>query len=114
VRRWPITIPAWLVAVAACYPATDEDWPPFIDQLITQLETEAKKNPPASIWRYDYKGLLVFYIPPSCCDVPGELYTGDGDLICAPDGGIGGDGDGRCPDFFSVRTAELLVWTDRR
>jgi hypothetical protein len=105
---------AWLVIVAGCSPGADDDRPAFVDQLITQLEAEPQKNPPASIWRYNYKGLVVFYVPPYCCDVAGELYTSDGDLVCGPDGGLTGKGDGRCPDFFSVRTEEQLVWADRR
>jgi hypothetical protein len=101
-------------AVVGCTPAEADDWPAFVDQLIRQFESGPKKNPPGSIWRYNYKGVIVFYVPPSCCDVPSELYKSDGDLICAPDGGMTGDGDGRCPDFFQTRSEELNVWTDGR
>jgi len=113
-QRWHTAIPVFLLFVAACSPSTGNDWPPFVDQLIAELEAGPKKNPPGSIWKYNYNGLVVFYIPPSCCDVPGELYTSDGEPVCAPDGGITGAGDGRCPDFFGARTGELLVWADSR
>jgi hypothetical protein len=103
-----------LVVLAGCFVPADEDRPPFVERLITEFEAGPKKNPPGSIWRYDYQGLVVFYVPPSCCDIPGELYTSDGELMCAPDGGFTGDGDGRCPDFFSARSGEQLVWEDRR
>jgi hypothetical protein len=86
----------------------------FVDHLIGQLAASPKKDPPGSIWKYTYKGLVVFYVPPSCCDVPSELYDSDGNLICSSDGGITGDGDGKCPDFFNVRTDEQRVWTDSR
>jgi hypothetical protein len=102
-----------LVCTAGCAPPATEQ-PPFVDQLITRFESGEKKNPPGSIWRYRYKELVVFYVPPSCCDVPGSLYDENGALVCEPDGGISGKGDGRCPDFFTERTEELRVWTDNR
>jgi hypothetical protein len=102
-----------LLGVVGCAPPT-ADWPPVVDRLITEFETSSKTNPPASIWRYEYRGLAVFYVPPSCCDIPGELYDSNGNLICGPDGGISGRGDGRCPDFFRERTEELRVWADDR
>lgn len=104
-----------LVAVGACAarPAKAE-WPPFVTELIATLEAAPKSNPPGSIWRYNYKGRVVFYVPPSCCDVPSELYDSDGNIVCGPDGGLTGDGDGKCPDFFAQRTDELRVWSDSR
>jgi hypothetical protein len=103
-----------LAAAFAGSPASAEDWPPFVDRLIAKHEAEPKRNPPGSIWRYEYKGRVVFYVPPSCCDMPSELYSSDGALICSPDGGMAGDGDGKCPDFFDARTKERLVWSDKR
>jgi hypothetical protein len=97
-----------------CSPATEEERPSFVDQRIREFEAEAKKNPPGSIWRYSYNGRIVFYVPPHCCDVPGELYDSNGTFICSPDGGITGDGDGRCTDFFDVRADEHRVWADSR
>jgi hypothetical protein len=44
----------------------------------------------------------------------GELFDESGILLCAPDGGITGRGDGRCPDFFDERREELRVWADNR
>lgn len=115
VRPLFLACAALLAAVGGCAarPATPE-WPPFVTQLIARLEAEPTSNPPGSIWRYNYKGRVVFYVPPSCCDVASELYDGDGSLICGPDGGLSGDGDGKCPDFFELRTDELRVWSDSR
>jgi hypothetical protein len=42
------------------------------------------------------------------------LYDAGGDMICAPDGGLTGKGDGKCPDFLSIRKNEALVWKDTR
>jgi hypothetical protein len=83
-------------------------------QLIESHESAPPANPPASIWRYRYKDRVVFYVPPSCCDLPSELYDIEGNLICGPDGGLTGKGDGKCPDFFEQRQEELRVWGDPR
>ena len=103
-----------LSGVIGCSSTAGENWPPFVDRLIAQLEVEPKRNRPGSIWRYNYRGLVVFYVPPYCCDVPSELYDSDGNYICSPDGGIKGDGDGKCADFFDARTEEQRVWFDER
>src|SRR5688500_14103807 len=88
--------------------------PAFVARLIATYEAEPVANPPRSIWRYDYRGSAVYYVPPVCCDVPSALYDTTGTAICSPDGGLTGRGDGRCPDFFERRTGEALVWRDPR
>jgi hypothetical protein len=103
-----------LLVAAGCTAAASRDWPPFVDGLVAQQQAAPKKNPPGKVWRYLYRGQEVFYVPPSCCDIPGELFAGDGTRICSPDGGITGRGDGRCTDFFDARTDEVLVWADPR
>lgn len=88
--------------------------PEWLTELIQKLETEPVANPPAFIARYGYKGQLVYYLPPRCCDVPSTLYDGNGNIICHPDGGISGMGDGRCVDFFGERKNERIIWNDQR
>jgi hypothetical protein len=56
----------------------------------------------------------VYYLPPRCCDIFGNLYDSQGQIICHPDGGIAGHGDGRCPDFLNQRTNETVIWRDTR
>jgi len=89
----------------------NSDW---LADLITKFQNEPVSNPPRSIWRYDYKGQIVYYVPDKCCDQLSTLYDVDGNVICHPSGGYGGDGDGRCPDFFQERTNEMLIWKDSR
>lgn len=113
-RRNRLAILGALLACVGCAPAISNDLPPFVLALIESHESAPVANPPASIWRYKYKGRVVFYVPPSCCDVPSELYDSDGNLICGPDGGLTGRGDGKCPDFFELRTEESRVWKDPR
>jgi hypothetical protein len=88
--------------------------PAWVDGLIAGFQSEPVGNPPRSIYRYVYHGETVYYVPAQCCDQFSALYDGDGNVLCAPDGGITGMGDGRCPDFLSARTNEVLVWSDSR
>jgi len=88
--------------------------PPWLDQLILQFESAPIGNPPRAIWKYHFHGQTVYYTPPQCCDQFSVLYDSTGAVLCAPDGGFTGAGDGRCPDFFQKRTDETLVWMDPR
>jgi len=86
----------------------------WIEQLIMKYKNEPVGNPPQSIWQYEYKGEIVYYVPPQCCDEYSTLYNENGEVICAPDGGLSGQGDGMCPDFFKDRKNEKLIWQDDR
>jgi hypothetical protein len=102
------------VGAACARSVLDDDRPGWLAALVAQLEREPVANPPAFIARYQYKGDTVYYLPPRCCDVAGELYNAAGSVICGPDGGLTGRGDGRCPDFFTERKDESIVWRDTR
>ena len=91
-----------------------ENLPACITQKIEAIKTETVRNPPAKIYRYSYQNKTVFFIPQYCCDVFSELYNENCTLICHPDGGITGMGDGKCSDFFTERKEERLVWEDKR
>ena len=88
--------------------------PACIESLIEQIKTEPVWSPLASVIRYQYRGQVVYYVPPRCCDILSALYDSACNRLCAPDGGIGGGGDGRCADFLKERTAEQVIWTDSR
>jgi hypothetical protein len=102
------------VLLAACAQATQSANPAWVDELVEQFENDPVGNPPQSIWRYEYSGQTVYYVPQQCCDQFSTLYDAGGVVICAPDGGLTGQGDGRCRDFFEKRTGELLIWQDSR
>ena len=80
--------------------------PSRLDRILGDLESQPPANPPMTITRYEYRGQVVYYQTPGCCDIFGNLYNERGELIALPDGGITGRGDGRLPDF--------LVWRDAR
>ncbi|MBP7370165.1 MAG: hypothetical protein KA902_01880 [Arenimonas sp.] len=88
--------------------------PPWINARIAQLQNGAPGNPALSIWQYRYKGQVVYYFPPQCCDIPSNLLDEHQNKICSPDGGMTGNGDGRCTDFYTTRTDEKLLWRDAR
>lgn len=88
--------------------------PAAVTALIHDLENQPVRNPPALVARYDYVGRVVYYVPPHCCDFFGDLYNAAGQVICHPDGGLTGKGDGRCPDFFTQRGNETIIWRDSR
>ncbi|MHC2993269.1 hypothetical protein OB13_17390 [Pontibacter sp. HJ8] len=85
-----------------------------MEAKIKKLKQEGVRNPPASVWQYQYNGQTVYYIPPHCCDAPGILFDANCNYICSPDGGFTGQGDGKCNDFFEKRTNEKLIWQDDR
>lgn len=88
--------------------------PGWLIELISEFQSEPVTNPPRSVWQYEYKDQIVYYVPPICCDQYGILYDTQGNVICAPDGGISGGGDGRCPDFVVEAKNGKLIWQDQR
>ena len=107
IRTFPSHLSAELTSV--------ESRSAFVEELIEQYASAPKDASPGSIWSYRYQGREVVYVPPLyCCDLPSRLYDGDGNVLCSPDGGIAGAGDGRCPDFLAERTEGRRVWQDSR
>ena len=88
--------------------------PAWVDSLITKFSAEPVGNPPQSIWQYTYNDATVYYVPPQCCDQFSDLYDVTGKIIGHPDGGITGEGDGSCRDFFKTATNGLVIWRDPR
>jgi len=91
-----------------------KDTPACIKEKIVSIKNEPKRDPKAVVYQYEYKGEKVYFIPSYCCDMFSELYDSNCKLICHPDGGITGKGDGKCPDFFSERKHEKVIWKDPR
>ncbi len=88
--------------------------PPWLQRLIGQMKAQAPGNPPQTVWRYRYRGQVVYYLPPQCCDQMSTLFDAEGRVIGAPDGGMSGRGDGRASDFHELRREGLLLWRDPR
>lgn len=103
-----------LLDAKKCDSKKQDDIPACIQQLITDYANRPVQNPSAVFYEYDYKGQKVYYMKPPCCDQFSKLYDSGCNLICAPDGGITGKGDGKCPDFFTERSNEKVIWKDSR
>ena len=99
-----------IVSVTGCREkSTDE----VLSKLVDQYDA-GPYGPVEEIWKYRFDGESVYYIPPKCCDIPSMLFDERGDVLCSPDGGFTGDGDGRCPDFFKNRKSGKLIWNAKR
>ena len=98
-------------AACAAKPPSSTAW---LDRLVAEFDEAPVANPPHRILRYRYREQTVYYVPPSCCDQPSALYNDAGTLLCEPDGGITGRGDGRCADFHERRSEESVFWSDPR
>ena len=88
--------------------------PDWLTRLVAQFAHAPAGTRPGAVYRYVYRGQWVYYVPPGCCDTPGAVYDAAGTLLCAPDGGFTGTGDGRCPDFVTARQQGQRIWPDRR
>ncbi len=90
----------------------------WLDDWIAQKLSAPVENPPASIMQCKYQGETVYYTSAPCCDQFSTLYNAQGEVICSPDGGFIGQGDGKCPDFVSameeVMATCTIVWQDVR
>jgi hypothetical protein len=88
--------------------------PPWLKARIAAVLAERKRNPITRIFKYNYGGQTVYYISAPCCDQYSQVLDTKGKLVCQPDGGITGKGDGKCADFDKNKTNEKLVWQDPR
>jgi hypothetical protein len=92
--------------------------PRWLQRLITRLQSEPVRNPPVKILRYTYSRRPYYYVPPAAGDQFSALYNAAGKEVCAPDGGLTGKGDGKCPSFvrkmLSSRVPAKVIWQDTR
>ncbi len=86
--------------------------PACIQQKINDIAAQSVWNPPATVYSYTYKGKTVYAFSANCCDQYNIVVDENCQGICAPSGGITGKGDGKCPDFFTERKNEKLIWSD--
>jgi hypothetical protein len=88
----------------------DRDAPNWLRAEIRRLRSEAAPNVPVVVTRSQYRGETVYYTSPGVPDGPGVLFDAEGKVLCSPDGGLDGRGDGRCADFFATRVNETILW----
>ncbi len=89
------------------------DAPNCIENEIKKIKIEEVRNPPTQVWKWEVEEQTYYYITSDCCDQYNLLYNNNCEIICAPDGGITGMGDGNCPDFTEP-IKKTLLWEDNR
>jgi len=91
----------------------EKDVPNCIKQKIKKIQKEDVHNPPSSVWEWKVDSDTYYYITSDCCDQYNYLFDENCNVICAPDGGFTGTGDGNCPDF-KAEIEKTLIWEDDR
>jgi len=86
----------------------------WLENKIAELEHAPVSNPPAMIIQKEWDSQTFYYIPAKCCDQYSSLYDQTGQLVCSPDGGFAGIGDGKCPAFVKRMTEGSVLWKDPR
>jgi hypothetical protein len=102
------------LSLTACkkpYPA--DKMPHCVEQKIIEISNQPVRNPAAQVWKWEDNQNTYYYITSDCCDQFNLLYNENCDVVCAPDGGITGGGDGNCPNFQG-QLVKTLVWEDPR
>ncbi len=112
-KRTGILLLVYVVLMSCEDTNIDIDAPSCIEQKIEGIIDDPVTNPPAQVWRWEADGQIFYYITSDCCDQFNYLYNENCEIICAPDGGISGEGDGNCPDF-TTEIEKTLIWEDSR
>lgn len=84
-----------------------------IDTKINEIKQTEVTNPPTEVWKWDVDRNTYYYFTSDCCDQFNFLYNEKCEIVCAPDGGITGNGDGSCPEFIG-EIEKTLFWKDPR
>lgn len=90
-----------------------KDVPNCVKNKIRKIRNKEVYNPPAKVYEWKVDGLTYYYFTSDCCDSYNYLYDESCDVVCAPDGGFSGGGDGNCPNFNGP-IEWTLVWEDDR
>ena len=88
--------------------------PSCVDKLIAELKNRESKNVPVTVSQYEFKGQTVFYVSAKYPDDYGTVYNQNCEVICHPDGGITGRGDGKCTGFFEEAKNQKIVWQEQK
>jgi len=109
-----VVVVASLTATCSKEKAVEENSKSCFETLKEQLQNAPPQTPPGAIWEYSYNDSIVYLVPAPCCDQFNPIYNLECKVICHPDGGITGKGDGQCNDFHRKATGKKLLWADKR
>jgi len=94
------------VAAAAPLPA-------WLSQRIAEFEADPERADALEVWALTYQGRPAYYFFSNCCDRYNPLHDATGQVICAPNGGIVNQGDGRCPGALHASPERTRIWVAR-
>ena len=97
-----------------CMKQTGSKIPACVQDKIEAIQQQPKFNPPATVYRYLFQDKYVYLFSSNCCDQYNYVYDKDCKVICAPSGGMSGQGDGRCSNFSQMTSEGTLIWKDPR
>jgi hypothetical protein len=66
-------------------------------EIIQRFNAGAAAKGDPRVKKLSYAGLPAYLLQWPCCHGMSYLYRQDGTYLCAPSGGLDGNGDGRCP-----------------
>lgn len=99
----------FFVFLSSCTnPSTPETKPVWLDVFLKASEVE--HSTPQEIWKYEWNNKTVYYVLSQCCDQFNLLLDENGKVLCLPDGGFSGKGDGKCPNFGTEKKNGKLIW----
>ena len=93
----------------SCDKEREETVPACIQEMIDENKNGDASTPAEEIHRWSTKTTTYYYVVSECCDQYNYLLDETCQIVCAPDGGINGAGDGNCP-YFGESFETDLIW----
>lgn len=87
--------------------------PTWLTERIAEFEAHPGQPDALEIWALTYQGRPAYYFFSNCCDRYNPLHDATGQVICAPNGGIVNQGDGRCPGALHASPERTRIWVAR-
>ena len=95
--------------------ACAQPWMASDEKLPRWLQEPNKLAPiPTTVYLSRYQGKTAYLVIPPCCDMLHRLYDENGAYLCAPTGGLGGGGDGKCVLQEDDDLRVKIIWRHSR
>lgn len=83
----------------------------WLDKMIASNNDKNGKIISVYSYLYNQKTVYLVNYEVKCCDnFTAQLFDSQGNGLCFPYGGVGGNGDKKCEDFNLEKTNEKLYW----
>lgn len=102
------------VAYKKCNEPAKASIPACVQSKIDSITANKPGNPAAEVHEYYFRGKRTFLFNAPCCDQYHVLYDESCGYVCAPSGGLTGQGDRKCNEFDTEAKYVRLVWKDER